>query len=123
MIRRPPRSTRTDTLFPYTTLFRSFTLLAPQGASGLPQPPVGWPAFMLLAFLYFSTNYLLVGALLLGIGAQAASVRQIQTISLPVTMAQLLLYVLASAALNQTPSTPPLPLLAPLFPHTPPPPH
>src|SRR3546814_5889781 len=28
MIRRPPRSTRTDTLFPYTTLFRS-------GAKGL----------------------------------------------------------------------------------------
>src|SRR3546814_14685248 len=26
MIRRPPRSTRTDTLFPYTTLFRSFEL-------------------------------------------------------------------------------------------------
>src|SRR3546814_6792255 len=26
MIRRPPRSTRTDTLFPYTTLFRSFFL-------------------------------------------------------------------------------------------------
>src|SRR3546814_2842020 len=25
MIRRPPRSTRTDTLFPYTTLFRSVT--------------------------------------------------------------------------------------------------
>src|SRR3546814_11064917 len=24
MIRQPPRSTRTDTLFPYTTLFRSF---------------------------------------------------------------------------------------------------
>src|SRR3546814_7961553 len=28
MIRRPPRSTRTDTLFPYTTLFRSKRLLA-----------------------------------------------------------------------------------------------
>src|SRR3546814_444421 len=26
MIRRPPRSTRTDTLFPYTTLFRSLCL-------------------------------------------------------------------------------------------------
>src|SRR3546814_2449740 len=25
MLRRPPRSTRTDTLFPYTTLFRSWT--------------------------------------------------------------------------------------------------
>src|SRR3546814_7603452 len=28
MIRRPPRSTRTDTLFPYTTLFRSGQLTA-----------------------------------------------------------------------------------------------
>src|SRR3546814_19270516 len=28
MIRRPPRSTRTDTLFPYTTLFRSEKLIA-----------------------------------------------------------------------------------------------
>src|SRR3546814_19994668 len=28
MIRRPPRSTRTDTLFPYTTLFRSPALVA-----------------------------------------------------------------------------------------------
>src|SRR3546814_10320456 len=28
MIRRPPRSTRTDTLFPYTTLFRSQVLRA-----------------------------------------------------------------------------------------------
>src|SRR3546814_10797887 len=27
MIRRPPRSTRTDTLFPYTTLFRSLLYL------------------------------------------------------------------------------------------------
>src|SRR3546814_7957587 len=26
MIRRPPRSTRTDTLFPYTTLFRSIAV-------------------------------------------------------------------------------------------------
>src|SRR3546814_13665300 len=32
MIRRPPRSTRTDTLFPYTTLFRSdHGLLGPAG--------------------------------------------------------------------------------------------
>src|SRR3546814_16740572 len=29
MIRRPPRSTRTDTLFPYTTLFRSLCRPAP----------------------------------------------------------------------------------------------
>src|SRR3546814_13761220 len=29
MIRRPPRSTRTDTLFPYTTLFRSASSILP----------------------------------------------------------------------------------------------
>src|SRR3546814_1515225 len=35
MIRRPPRSTRTDTLFPYTTLFRSFGKIGvtPEAAS------------------------------------------------------------------------------------------
>src|SRR3546814_2788794 len=31
MIRRPPRSTRTDTLFPYTTLFRSVGAFPPLG--------------------------------------------------------------------------------------------
>src|SRR3546814_2579403 len=31
MIRRPPRSTRTDTLFPYTTLFRSLPALSISG--------------------------------------------------------------------------------------------
>src|SRR3546814_9507337 len=32
MIRRPPRSTRTDTLFPYTTLFRS-NMVVPNGVA------------------------------------------------------------------------------------------
>src|SRR3546814_5611263 len=33
MIRRPPRSTRTDTLFPYTTLFRSDRICKVAGCS------------------------------------------------------------------------------------------
>src|SRR3546814_20587579 len=37
MIRRPPRSTRTDTLFPYTTLFRSSHLPSPRKTA----PPDG----------------------------------------------------------------------------------
>src|SRR3546814_4568757 len=44
MIRRPPRSTRTDTLFPYTTLFRSRHLAPPprrEDRDGLPRL---WPA-------------------------------------------------------------------------------
>src|SRR3546814_15583785 len=36
MIRRPPRSTRTDTLFPYTTLFRSrFMRIATYNINGI----------------------------------------------------------------------------------------
>src|SRR3546814_19589517 len=42
MIRRPPRSTRTDTLFPYTTLFRSLPLVVAVKAltwpKGVPLP-------------------------------------------------------------------------------------
>src|SRR3546814_11851657 len=34
MIRRPPRSTRTDTLFPYTTLFRSIAIAADAAGGG-----------------------------------------------------------------------------------------
>src|SRR3546814_16155859 len=34
MIRRPPRSTRTDTLFPYTTLFRSHGRLVARAVDG-----------------------------------------------------------------------------------------
>src|SRR3546814_13012197 len=39
MIRRPPRSTRTDTLFPYTTLFRSpvVSAVGPKGREALGQ--------------------------------------------------------------------------------------
>src|SRR3546814_2668643 len=48
MIRRPPRSTRTDTLFPYTTLFRSGEVAARSADGGavarrrgLPTTPFG----------------------------------------------------------------------------------
>src|SRR3546814_1019289 len=39
MIRRPPRSTRTDTLFPYTTLFRS--LPVNRQTAPMTQPAIG----------------------------------------------------------------------------------
>src|SRR3546814_17913129 len=40
MIRRPPRSTRTDTLFPYTTLFRSLVRMGAELAKG--DPSAAW---------------------------------------------------------------------------------
>src|SRR3546814_2772855 len=39
MIRRPPRSTRTDTLLPYTTLFRSAAVSARRSARGCGSDP------------------------------------------------------------------------------------
>src|SRR3546814_14024649 len=45
MRRRPPRSTRTDTRFPYTTLFRSQTMIEAQAASWrVKQDEPGWSA-------------------------------------------------------------------------------
>src|SRR3546814_19383554 len=43
MIRRPPRSTRTDTLFPYTTLFRSGLAKGGDNADRYRHPLVGRP--------------------------------------------------------------------------------
>ena len=74
--------------------------LAKGGIGALPTPAVGWPAFLALAFLYFTMNYLLIGSTFLGIGSQAATVREVQTLSMPVTMAQLVLFGLAQLAIG-----------------------
>src|SRR3546814_13959416 len=43
LLRRPPRSTRTDTLFPYTTLFRSIRGLVAGPAGRRIPVHAGWP--------------------------------------------------------------------------------
>ena len=62
---------------------------------GLPTPAVGWPLFALMVVLYYTTSYLLLGALFLGIGSQASSVREVQTLSMPVTIGQMLVFFFA----------------------------
>lgn len=56
----------------------------------LPQagPAVGWAVFVLLVLLYYGANYMLLGALFLGIGAQANNIREIQTMTMPITLLQ-----------------------------------
>ena len=66
----------------------------------LPAPAVGWPAFLLLAILYFAMAYTLLGSLFLGIGAQAATVREVQTLNMPITMGQMLIFFFASYAVD-----------------------
>ena len=67
----------------------------------LPAPAVGWVAFVGLAMIYFATAYLLLGAIYVGIGAQASTVREIQTLSMPVTMVQLLVFFLAAYTVDK----------------------
>jgi ABC-2 type transport system permease protein len=64
-------------------------------------PAVGWPIWIVLLILYYTTNFMILGALFLGIGAQASNIREIQTISMPVTMLQLLVFLLAISVVGQ----------------------
>lgn len=70
----------------------------------LPQidPAVGWPVFVVLMLLYYTANYMLLGALFLGIGAQASNIREIQTISMPITLMQLMVLLLAFTTVGST---------------------
>jgi ABC-2 type transport system permease protein len=77
------------------TVVASWTSLA-----ALPPPATGWPAFLALATVYFGMNYLLLGAVFLTIGAQAATVREVQTLSMPVTFGQMLVFGFAAAAVG-----------------------
>ena len=69
--------------------------------ANLPAPAVGWPLFIGLGILYFAMAYLLLGALFLTIGSMAASVREVQTLSMPVTMLQLMVFFLAAYTIKQ----------------------
>jgi ABC-2 type transport system permease protein len=66
----------------------------------IPSPAAGWPAFFTLGVVYFSMNYLLLGALFLSIGAQASTAREVQILSMPVTFAQVLIFGLAAVAVG-----------------------
>ena len=67
--------------------------------AALPTPGVGWPLFCVLFVVYFSMGYLLIGSIFLAIGALASTVREVQTLSMPVTMLQLLVFFFASFVL------------------------
>jgi ABC-2 type transport system permease protein len=90
-------------------------LLASFGKLGaLSTPDMGWPAFLSLVVVYFAMNYLILGALFLTIGAQAATVREVQTLSMPVTFAQVLIFGFAATAVGAPNSG--LALAAAIFP-------
>lgn len=85
----------------WSTMGLSVALLVGGNWGALPSPAVGWPLFCLLLILYFSMAYLLLGSLFLGIGAMATTVREVQTLSMPVTMGQLLVFFLAYSSITK----------------------
>ena len=88
--------------------------LAGEALPEFPEPALGWPLFIGLGVLYFSMGYLLLGSLFLTIGGMATTVREVQTLSMPVTMAQLLVFFLAAFSMTKPGS--PLELFAAIFP-------
>lgn len=73
-------------------------LAAGSAMPALAAPAVGWPLFLALATVYFAMAYLLLGSIYLAIGSMAATVREAQTLSMPATMLQLLVFFIASYA-------------------------
>jgi ABC-2 type transport system permease protein len=73
---------------------------------GLTAPGVGWPLFFLFGVIYFAMGYLLLGSIFLAVGSMATTVREVQTLSMPATMAQLLVFVFATYALSDRPKGP-----------------
>jgi ABC-2 type transport system permease protein len=67
---------------------------------GLTAPGVGWPLFFLFGVIYFAMGYLLLGSIFLAVGSMATTVREVQTLSMPATMAQLLVFFFANYALS-----------------------
>ncbi len=82
----------------------------------LPQPGIGWPPFVVLGAAYYVMNYMILGGLFLGIGSQAATVRDVQTLSMPITMTQIAIFAAGSAVVNDLDK--PMGLLAAIFPLT-----
>jgi len=69
---------------------------------------------MTLAVVYFMMSYLLLGSVFLGIGGQASTAREVQTLSMPVTMAQVVVFAVAATAVGSPDS--PRALAAAVFP-------
>jgi len=85
------------------TLISQIGTLMPAGmAAGLAAltPAMGMPMFTLLFFGYFTMAYMLLGAVFLGVGAQASSVREIQLLSLPITLIQVSMFGLGAIAIS-----------------------
>ena len=76
-------------------------MISTGGVRTLPPPAIGWPGFLALGVVYFAMAYLLLGSIFLTIGAQASTAREVQTLSMPVTFGQVVIFGFAATAIGQ----------------------
>jgi ABC-2 type transport system permease protein len=82
-------------------LATAISQMPPDAAAALQlTPAIGWPLFLGFGLLYFFAAFLLLGAMFLSVGAQAATVREIQMLSMPITFFQIGMFALSTAAAN-----------------------
>lgn len=67
----------------------------------IPVPERGWPGLLALGMAYFVCAYLIYGAIYLGIGSLCSSIREVQTLSLPVTILQMVILIVTLGALDR----------------------
>jgi ABC-2 type transport system permease protein len=92
----------------------AFTMVPAQfGLAGF-VPAIGLPTFVILCGVYFTMAFMLLSAVFLGIGAQASTMREIQMMSLPVTIFQMAMFGLAAAAAGKPGSS--IATIAQIFP-------
>lgn len=77
-------------------------------------PAIGVPIFLILCGLYLAMAFMLLGAVFLGIGAQASTMREIQMLSLPITIFQVSMFGISAAAAGSPGS--PMARFAEIFP-------
>jgi ABC-2 type transport system permease protein len=87
-------------LFWATIIINATQLLPADIAGGFPSlvAVIGAPVYAVLFILYFTMAYMLLGAMFLSIGAQTSTQRELQMLSLPITIFQMMMFGLALGA-------------------------
>ncbi len=80
------------------TLFGGLAIAGGHSLGDFATPAIGWPSFIGLGIAYFAMAYLLLGSVFLTIGSMATTVREVQTLSMPVSMSQLMVFFFATYA-------------------------
>ena len=87
------------------TVYGGYALATGHTLGQFATPAIGWPSYIGLGIVYFAMAYLLLGSVFLTIGSMATTVREVQTLSMPVSMSQLVVFFFATFATAMPGST------------------